>query len=54
MLNQHSFEEIAEIYNLLGNLKKEYENGIKPALVKHSPKLFKNIHSVPKLKKNST
>src|SRR6476660_3647820 len=51
MLNQHSLEEIAEIYNLLGDIKKEYENGIKPALVKHSPKLFRNVHTVPKLKK---
>jgi hypothetical protein len=28
MLNQHSLEEIAEIYNLLGDIKKEYENGL--------------------------
>jgi hypothetical protein len=27
MLNQHSLEEIAEIHNLLGALKKEYEDG---------------------------
>jgi large subunit ribosomal protein L5 len=51
MLNQHSLEEIAEIYNLLGNIKKEYEEGIKPILIKNSPKLFKNPHTVPKLKK---
>ena len=51
MLNQHSLEEIAEIYNLLGNVKKEYEDGIKPILVKNSPKLFRNPHTVPKLKK---
>lgn len=51
MLNQNSLEEIADIYNLLGNIKKEYEEGIKPILVKNSPKLFKNPHSVPKLKK---
>lgn len=51
MLNQHSLEEIAEIHNLLGDIKKEYENGIKPSLIKHSPKLFRNIHTVPKLKK---
>jgi hypothetical protein len=25
MLNQHSLEEIAEIHNLLGDIKKEYE-----------------------------
>jgi len=51
MLNQHSLEEIAEIHNLLGNIKKEYEEGIKPILIKNSPKLFKNPHTVPKLKK---
>ena len=51
MLNQHSLEEIAEIYNLLGNIKKEYEDGIKPILVKNNSKLFSNPHTVPKLKK---
>jgi large subunit ribosomal protein L5 len=51
MLNQHSLEEIAEIYNLLGDIKKEYEKGIKPILLKNSPKLFSNPHTVPKLKK---
>jgi large subunit ribosomal protein L5 len=51
MLNQHSLEEIGDIYNLLGDIKKEYNEGIKPILIKNSPKLFKNIHTVPKLKK---
>jgi large subunit ribosomal protein L5 len=51
MLNQHSLEEIAEIYNLLGDIKKEYQDGIKPILIKNSPKLFSNPHSVPKLQK---
>jgi len=51
MLNQNSLEEIAEIHNLLGNIKKEYEEGIKPILLKNSPKLFTNPHTVPKLKK---
>jgi large subunit ribosomal protein L5 len=51
MLNQHSVEEIAEIYNLLGNIKKEYKEGIKPTLIKNSPELFNNPHTVPKLKK---
>jgi large subunit ribosomal protein L5 len=51
MLNQHSLEEIAEIHNLLSDIKKEYEEGIKPILIKNSPKLFKNPHTVPKLKK---
>jgi len=51
MLNQHSLEEIADIHNLLGDIKKEYEEGIKPILIKNSPKLFRNPHTVPKLKK---
>jgi len=51
MLNQHSLEEIADIYNLLGDIKKEYEEGIKPILLKNSPKLFNNPHTVPRLKK---
>jgi len=51
MLNQHALEEIAEIHNLLGDIKKEYEEGIKAILIKNSPKLFKNPHTVPKLKK---
>jgi large subunit ribosomal protein L5 len=51
MLNQHSLEELADIHNLLGDIKKEYEQGIKPILIKNSPKRFANPHTVPKLKK---
>ena len=51
MLNQHSLEEIADIHNLLGDIKKEYEGGIKPILMKNSPNRFINPHTVPKLKK---
>ena len=51
MLNQHSLEEIAEIHSLLKNIKEEYEKGIKPILLKNSPKLFRNSHTIPKLKK---
>jgi len=51
MLNQHSLEEIAEIHNLLTDIKSEYNRGIRPILMKNSPKLYKNIHTVPKLKK---
>ena len=51
MLNQHSLEEIAEIHRLLEDIKKEYEEGIKPILLKNSPNLFDNPHTVPKLKK---
>lgn len=51
MLNQHSLEEIADIHNLLVDIKKEYEEGIKPILMTNSPSRFKNPHTVPKLKK---
>jgi len=51
MLNQHSLQEIAEIHRLLDDIKKEYENGIKPILLKNSANLFENPHTVPKLKK---
>jgi len=51
MLNQHSLEEIADIHRLLDDIKKEYEEGIKPVLLKNSPKLFQNPHTVPKIKK---
>lgn len=51
MLNQHSLEEIADIYNLLEDIKKEYNTGIKPILINNSSKLFQNTHTVPKLKK---
>jgi len=51
MLNQHSLEEIADIHNLLGDIKKEYEEGIKPILIQNTPSRFKNPHTVPKLKK---
>jgi large subunit ribosomal protein L5 len=51
MLNQHSLEEIADIHNLLGNIKQEYEQGIKPILMKNTPSRFQNPHTVPKLKK---
>ena len=51
MLNQHSLEEIGDIHNLLEDIKKEYEEGIKPILIQNSPSRFKNPHTVPKLKK---
>jgi large subunit ribosomal protein L5 len=51
MLNQNSLEEIAEIHNLLKDIKQEYEKGIKPILLKNSPKLYNNPQSIPKLKK---
>jgi large subunit ribosomal protein L5 len=51
MLNQHFLEEIAEINRLVSDIKKEYEEGIKLILVKNSPTLFQNPHTVPKLKK---
>ena len=51
MLNQHSIEEIAEIHCLLYNIKQEYEEGIKPMLLKKSFDFFENPHNIPKLKK---
>ena len=51
MLNQHLLEEIAEIHGLLENIKKEYEEGIKPVLMKNNPSLFRNPHTVPKIEK---
>jgi len=51
MLNQHSIEELAELHNLLTDIKQEYKNGIKPILLKNSSNLFNNPHTVPKLKK---
>ena len=36
---------------MLFNIKKEYEDGIKPILVKNNFKLFSNQHTVPKLQK---
>ena len=51
MLNQHSLEEIADIHNLLVDIKEEYEEGIKPILMKNTPSRFRNPHTVPKLKK---
>ena len=51
MLNQHSIEEIAEIHNLLHNIKEEYKNGIRPTILKNSSNLYKNTHTLPKLKK---
>lgn len=51
MLNQYSLEEISDIHNLLEDIKKEYQEGIKPILMKNSPSRFKNPHTVPKLKK---
>ena len=51
MLNQYSLEEIADIHNLLEDIKQEYKIGIKPILMKKSPNLFRNPHTIPKLKK---
>jgi large subunit ribosomal protein L5 len=53
MRSQHSLEEIAELYGLLENIKKEYETGIHSVLRKSNPELFSNPHTIPKLKKIS-
>ena len=53
MRSQNSLEEIAELYGLLENIKKEYEFGIRSVLRKSNPELFSNPHTIPKLKKIS-
>nr|QXM16365.1 ribosomal protein L5 [Chaetoceros gracilis]QXM17217.1 ribosomal protein L5 [Chaetoceros muellerii] len=51
MRNPNSLEEVAEIQSLLTNIKKEYNDGIRAVLEKNHPNLFRNVHTVPKLKK---
>lgn len=51
MKNRHSLEEIADIYNLLGDIKKEYDQGIKKILIRNTDSRFTNPHVVPRLKK---
>nr|YP_009093382.1 ribosomal protein L5 [Cerataulina daemon]AIR76055.1 ribosomal protein L5 [Cerataulina daemon] len=51
MPNQQSFQETTEMYRLLEDIKKEYNDGIRGVLQKNNPELFKNSHTIPKLKK---
>ena len=51
MPNYHSLEEITEINCLLEDIKKEYEEGIRPVLAKTNPQRFNNPHKLPRLKK---
>lgn len=51
MRNPHSLEEKAEINRLLDNIKKEYEEGIRPVLSNNNPLMFGNPNKIPKLKK---
>ena len=51
MRNPNSLEEIAEIHNLLTDIKKEYTEGIRGILKKNDPELFRNVHTIPKLEK---
>ena len=51
MTNQSSFEEIVEIHSLLENIKQEYTDGIRHVLQRNDSDLFKNVHTIPKLKK---
>ena len=51
MPNQQSLQETTEMYRLLEDIKKEYNDGIRGVLQKNNPKLFKNPHTIPKLKK---
>ena len=51
MRNPHSREEKAEINRLLDDIKKEYEEGIRPVLSNNNPTMFGNPHKIPRLKK---
>ena len=51
MRNINSVQELVEINSLLTNIRKEYEKGIKPVLIKNNSSMFKNPHKIPKLKK---
>jgi large subunit ribosomal protein L5 len=51
MRNPHSLEEKAEINRLLDNIKKEYEEGIRPVLSNNNPLMYGNPHKIPRLKK---
>lgn len=51
MRNNNSLQEIAEINCLLSNIKKEYEQGIRPILLKNGSAIYTNSHNIPKLKK---
>jgi len=51
MRSQHSLEEIAELYGLLENIKKEYETGIHSVLRKSNPELFSILILSQNLKK---
>jgi hypothetical protein len=53
MRNPNSLEEVAEIHSLLEDIKKEYTQGIRGILQKNDPNLFRNVHTIPKLEKNS-
>ena len=51
MRNNNSLQEIAEINCLLSNIKKEYEQGIRPILLKNGSAIYTNSHKIPNLKK---
>jgi large subunit ribosomal protein L5 len=51
MRNPNSLQEVAEIHNLLEDIKKEYNQGIKGVLKRNEPNLFRNVHNIPKLEK---
>jgi len=51
MLYKRSIEETGEIQALLENIKKEYQESFQPIISRQNSKLYKNPHTVPKLKK---
>jgi len=51
MRNHNSLQEITEINCLLANIKDEYNQGIRSVLIQNSSNIYKNPHTIPKLKK---
>ena len=51
MRQSNSLQETTEIYCLLANIKDEYDQGIRPVLMRNNSNIYKNPHTIPKLKK---
>ena len=51
MRHSNSLQETTEIYCLLTNIKDEYNQGIRPVLMINNSNIYKNPHTIPKLKK---
>nr|BBC77468.1 ribosomal protein L5 [Nitzschia sp. PL3-2] len=51
MLKHFYLEEIADIYNILEDIRKEYKNNIKDILISNHFLNIRNIHIIPSIKK---